>query len=438
MSSATDTSASVPPGASDPSSTPTTTKGSRAQDFSWVISLFGTAVGAGILFLPINAGAGGIWPLLFVTIIIGPMVYFSHRALSRFVCVSPRKGEDITVVAGDYFGPGVGKAITILYFFAIYPIVLIYGVSITNTIDSLMVNQLGLPQVPRPILSFVLIALMMAVMIAGEKIMLAVTQFLVYPLIAALFIISLMLIPTWHIGDLAQLPEGGGGGLLMTTWLMIPVLVFAFNHSPAISAFSLAMQRAHGDKAAERASWVLKRTATILVVFTMLFVWSCVLSLGADGLAAAREANLPVLSYLANVNDTPAIAYAGPAIAIVAIGSSFFGHYLGAAEGAAGLVRGFTPGVYESLGKRKVSILVAAFMFLTTWIVAILNPSILGVIETLSGPVIAAILYIMPMIAISKVPALAPYRGKISNIFVVVMGVIAIGAILVSIVRLFA
>ena len=65
----------------------------------WVITLFGTGVGAGILFLPINAGLGGIWPLLIVTILIGPMTYLSHRALSRFVCASPDPGADITVVA---------------------------------------------------------------------------------------------------------------------------------------------------------------------------------------------------------------------------------------------------------------------------------------------------------------------------------------------------
>lgn len=409
----------------------------RAVDLSWVIGLFGTAVGAGILFLPINAGAGGLWPLLIVTILIGPMTYFSHRALARFVCVSPKQGQDITVVAGDYFGHRVGKAITVLYFFAIYPIVLIYGVSITNTVDSLLVNQFGLPQIPRPILSFILIALMMLVMIMGERIMLTVTQFLVYPLIVALLAISLFLIPSWHIGDLAQMPEGGVGGLAMAVWLVIPVLVFAFNHSPAISQFSLSMQRTHGARSAERASWVLRRSAALLVVFTMLFVWSCVLSLGTDGLAAAREANLPVLSYLANVHGAPVIAYAGPAIAIVAIGSSFFGHYLGAAEGAQGLLRGFAPRTAESWGERRTAMIVAAFIFLTTWATAIVNPGVLSIIESLSGPVIAAILYIMPMIAIRKVPALAPYRGKISNVFVVVAGLVAISGILFTVIRVF-
>ncbi len=45
-------------------------------------------------------------------------------------------------------------------------------------------------------------------------------------------------------------------------------------------------------------------------------------------------------------------------------------------------------------------------MLVTTWIVATLNPSILGMIETLGGPIIAMLLFLMPMYAIRKVPAM--------------------------------
>lgn len=59
-------------------------------DTSWTLGLFGTAVGAGILFLPMNAGLGGLWPLLIATVLIWPMTYYSHRALSRIVARSRR------------------------------------------------------------------------------------------------------------------------------------------------------------------------------------------------------------------------------------------------------------------------------------------------------------------------------------------------------------
>ena len=409
--------------------TPTDNSRWSRFDASWATSLFGTAVGAGILFLPINAGAGGVWPLLIATIIIGPMTYFAHRGLSHFVCASPRKGEDITVVAQDYFGKGVGRVITLLYFLAIYPIVLIYGVGITNTVSSLMENQLGITPPPRWILSGLLIGLMMLVMVAGQRIMLVVTQLLVYPLIALLLGVSLYLIPSWSLEGLGT--GGGFGEISLSLWLVIPVLVFAFNHSPAISQFSLAMVSYHGKGAVRSASKVLAVTSIMLVTFTMFFVWSCVLSLGADGLAEARAANLPVLSYLANVHGAPIIAYLGPIIAIAAIFSSFFGHYLGAAEGAMGIVRSMVPGG-ENLPVKTLKAGVAVFIFLTTWLAAILNPNILSLIESLAGPVIAAILYIMPVVAFYTVPALQRFRGRASNVFVVIAGLVAISGIIAS------
>lgn len=115
-----------------------------AQDTTWMLSLFGTAVGAGILFLPINAGLNGFWPLVALAILVGPMTYLAHRGLARFVLSSKKPGSDITEVVEEHFGATAGKLITLLYFFAIYPIVLIYGVGITNTVDSFMVNQLGM------------------------------------------------------------------------------------------------------------------------------------------------------------------------------------------------------------------------------------------------------------------------------------------------------
>lgn len=52
--------------------------------------------------------------------------------------------------------------------------------------------------------------------------------------------------------------------------------------------------------------------------------------------------------------------------------------------------------------------------------------------RNLGGPIIAMLLFLMPMYAIRKVPAMRKYSGHISNVFVVVMGLIAISAIVFS------
>lgn len=143
------------------------TSGFNKQDLVWSLSMFGTAVGAGVLFLPIRAGLEGFWPLILIAVLVGPMTYLSHRALARFVLSSSNPKADLADVVVEHFGKNAGVLIAFLYFFAIYPIVLIYGNAITNTIDSAMVNQLGMESLPRWLLSGILVAMMMSVMILG-------------------------------------------------------------------------------------------------------------------------------------------------------------------------------------------------------------------------------------------------------------------------------
>jgi serine transporter len=85
--------------------------------------------------------------------------------------------------------------------------------------------------------------------------------------------------------------------------------------------------------------------------------------------------------------------------------------------------------------QRALDRLTAGFMLVVCWLVATLNPSILGMIETLGGPVIAALLFLMPMYAVRKVPAMRRYAGKLSNVFVVVIGLISISALVYSLLQ---
>lgn len=399
---------------------------SQRFSLTWVLNLFGTAVGAGVLFLPINAGMDGFYPLIIMTLLVGPMTYLAHRGLTRFVLSSKYKGSDITAVVREHFGEQAGKLITLLYFFAIFPILLIYGVGITNTVSSFMENQLHIAPPSRAVLSFMLIAAMIGVMLLSEQVMLKITTCLVYPLVLILLGLSIYLIPQWNTAALQQMPTTGD--FLTTLWLTIPVLVFAFNHSPAISSFALSQQKYYQDdkKAEIESAKVLRSTAFILVLFVMFFVFSCVLTLTPEELAQAKVQNISILSYLANKFDNPIISYFGPLVAFLAIGSSFFGHYLGAREGLEGLVNQMRKEPIDPSKFRKIT---AITFLIILWIVATINPSILGFIESLGGPIIAMILFIMPVYAVYKVPALARFKGEFGHLFVLVMGCIAISAI---------
>lgn len=424
-------------------------------DKRWMFSLFGTAVGAGILYLPIKAGIGGFWPVVVMCFIIFPMVYLSHRALSRFVCQAQGSDHDITYAAEEYFGIKVSVFISILYFFAIFPICLAYCVGITNTFESFVYNQLlplldqdssafnflnsmyiattndfghvigKLTPFYRAIFAFLLVTSFMLIMLFSEDLITRICEILVYPLCAILLIFSLYLIPHWNFESFTAVPEFGK--FITIVWLTLPVLVFSFNHSPAISTFSLSVKREYPDNSVQKANQILFRTSIMLLIFVMFFVISCTLSLAPAEFADARSQNIPVLSYFANKLENPLISYGGPVVAFLAIATSFFGHYFGAREGAYGIVRKCAKlSGNKSPDTKKIAFISTAVMYVIMLFVAYVNPSVLGFIENLGGPIIAAILFIMPMIAIYTVSKMKKFQNKALDIFVLITGLLTI------------
>ena len=107
----------------------------RKSDTTWTLGLFGTAIGAGVLFFPIRAGYGGLIPILIMLVLAWPIAFYCHRALAR-LCLSGSSGIAVQnktfaeirsqkaesdqlrrrlgpqqVTAGDRGGEGFGHAI---------------------------------------------------------------------------------------------------------------------------------------------------------------------------------------------------------------------------------------------------------------------------------------------------------------------------------------
>ena len=70
--------------------------------------------------MPIKAGVGGVWPVFAMLFVIFPMVYLSHRALSRFVCAASGDDKDITEAISEYFGIKVSLFFSTSLFFCYF------------------------------------------------------------------------------------------------------------------------------------------------------------------------------------------------------------------------------------------------------------------------------------------------------------------------------
>lgn len=402
------------------------------MDLVWTMNLFGTAVGAGILFLPINLGINKMFMVIFLGFLALPMTYLAHKALCHFVLSSSNHGANITDVAHEHFGNKSGRILTWCYFLSIYPIMMIYSVGITNTIESFWVNQLQGDPLNRLILSIAVVSILFLVINLGEAAIIKFTSLLVYPLILALLFVSCYLIPRWNFNIAITVPDSGS--FFSSLWFSIPVLIFAFNHAAIISSFAKAQHIAYGDKAVNHADKILKLNSICLLVFTMFFVFSTLLSIDPDRLILAKQQNISVTSFLANELNDPLLDILGPLIAMVAMMSSFFGHYLGSKEGIKSLLSSELP-KNKQLNEHQKDRFTLWFLFITLLISTYFNPNILNLMEYISGPITAIILFIMPAYAVMIVPRMKPYRCYFRHGFIFIIGLIGLSSIIAGIIR---
>ena len=84
---------------------------------------------------------------------------------------------NITETVEEHFGKTGGVVITFLYFFAICPLLWIYGVTITNTFMTFWENQLGFAPLNRGFVALFLLLLMAFVIWFGKDLMVKVMSY---------------------------------------------------------------------------------------------------------------------------------------------------------------------------------------------------------------------------------------------------------------------
>ena len=404
------------------------------RDTGWMLNLFGTAIGAGVLYLPIRAGVGGIWPLIILSLIAGPIVWVAHRNLVRFCLSSTNPMANITITVQEHFGEKYGHVLTWAYCLSIYPILLMYSIGMTNIIIKYIDDQLYWEAPSRIWVSLSLISILIFLMHTSEKWMLVAVKTMVYPLVITLICISVYLIPFWNLSFFSQ--EISFVDVLLALFFTIPILIFSFNHSPACSAFAQTYRVVMDSLEAceKKTQKILWRNTMLLLVVILFFVFSCVLSLTPEELLQAKVDNLPVLSVLEGPTGSQIFKYLVPLIGLLAFVSSFFGVYLGALEGIQGIV---SQQLLKSRLRKPPSTKIIRrsamlFIVLTCWWAGYMNWSVLGMIEVVVVPILATILYIMPVYAYYRVSKLKQYRSKIVDFLTIAIGLIAISGFLLG------
>ena len=389
-------------------------------------------MGAGTLFLPIQLGSAGAIVLFITALVAYPFTYWPHKALCQFILSSKTKGsEGITGAVTHYYGRKVGNLITGLYFLAFFVVVLIYAVAITNSLTEQLAKRITVDTPVRVLVSLGVVLTLNLIFLMGRHITIRVMGFLVFPLIAYFLLVSLYLTGSWQ-------PELLTGQMtfdrhtLHQVWISIPVMVFAFSHTPIISTFAVDRREKYGDAAMGKCTRIMKVAYLVICLSVLFFVFSCLLSIPPSYIVAAKEEGVTILSALSMMPSSPSwLGISGIVVAIVAMSKSFLGTYFGVIEGATEIVRSSLgqAGVKKSRAfNRALSIMLVS---LITFAVCCINPNAISMIYAISGPLIALILFIMPTLSTYLIASLKPYRS-VGNLLTLIVGVLCVSVMFIA------
>ncbi|AFJ48118.1 amino acid permease [Shimwellia blattae] len=397
------------------------------EETLWSFALYGTAVGAGTLFLPIQLGSAGAVVLFITALVAWPLTYWPHRALCQFILSSntASTGEGITAAVTHYYGKRIGSLITALYFIAFFVVVLIYAVAITNSLVEQLAKHMAITTGVRMLVSLAVVVVLNLIFLMGRHVTIRVMGFLVFPLIAYFLFLSLYLTGSWQPSLLTG-QMTFDSHTLHQVWISIPVMVFAFSHTPIISTFAIDRREKYAEKAMDKCKKIMKVAYLIICLSVLFFVFSCVLSIPPSYITAAKDHGVTILSALSMMPNAPAwLSVSGIIVAVVAMSKSFLGTYFGVIEGATEMVRtGLQQvGVKKSRAfNRALSIMLVSLL---TFVVCCINPNAISMIYAISGPLIAMILFIMPTLSTYLLPALKPYRS-LGNLITLIVGLLCV------------
>jgi serine transporter len=384
------------------------------SEWGWILTMFGTAVGAGILYLPVQAGTTGIWALAVLSLLLLPLIYYSHKNVVTMVLAGGSDANYARVLAGHcgrFFSEGLVGVYFLTFFVLLYSYLIGLNANLTD-----FLGKLDVPAIDRlsgPWLSLLVVAFFAALRLIGEKAILRVMSALSLVLIVLLFGISVYLIPFWDITPYLGTPSPLH--FIDDLLLILPILTLSFLFFPALSSM-VAAYRNSSDAASEpgqgadRLNRIVLKTTVLLLLFVLFFVFSCLLSLSPRAFADASARNLNCLALLGDrAGIDPVIAEIGPLLGIGALITSFIGVFFAVRESALQLVQhglslvgGATASRSSAGHSRRFDITVQLVLFASLWLLSLVNPSVMSLFGLIISPLVAIFIFIMPVVVLVR------------------------------------
>ncbi len=368
--------------------------------FSWVLALFGTAVGAGILFLPIQVGQSGFWVLLLVAVLIYPTIYLGHCFYGLIPDRAVKEADYVTAV-GPWLPGWAGLLLHLLFISWLLILLIAYSISLTNDLGVFLNTQqwLTLTQGHRVWLSFSILSVLMLLLRFARPMLVRILGGLTLFLIGLLCLVSLALIPHWdwqiaHKALAIPTPVD----LLKQFLLLFPLLALSFMFFPLLSSLVQNLRHCIPDplRRQVRLHKIIGMAVLLLMTFLLLFVVSFMLAISKTHFLAAAQENISALALLGNLYRGSWLGDLGPAISTTALLTSFLGIFIGYRESVLPLLCRWKRDDDGGNAVLRYENVLYCLTFVVLWGMAVANVPVMKILGDVAAPLGAVFLLIVP------------------------------------------
>lgn len=397
------------------------------ENFSWVFTLFGTAVGAGILFLPIQAGLAGFWVSLAVSLFICPVLNLSQRVFADIVYRS-EPPVDYTEAVAQFLGKSFGWCLRVLFVVFLALLLIAYATALTNGLGEAITGGALTDTWHRTGLAAAVLAIFFTLLMFGGRWLLGALGVLSLALICMLFGISVMLVSFWELENRFYIPDVQTA--FRDTLQLFPLLVTSFVFFPAISSMVLAVRKESGDDemTRDRIAFIVRMTVIVLMFFSLFFAFSVFLAMSPDELLRAEKENISSLTMLGLTGKSTWLHQLGPVISITALSSSFLGVVLGYRESLLGLLEATPANRLSEESRRGLFYLVSFVMIL---VFAVSNIPVMPLLGEAVAPLCALFLFVVPAVILFRHPHCFK-ESLLSKCFLLALGILLFSAYLIA------
>lgn len=396
-----------------------------STDFGWVIMSIGMAIGAGIVFLPVQVGLMGLWVFLLSSIIGYPAMYLFQRLFINTLAESPECKDYPSVISG-YLGKNWGIVLGALYFIMLVIWMFVYSTAITNDSASYL-QTFGVTEgllSDNPFYGLVLICVLVATSSRGEKLLLKLSSFMVITKLLVVAALGISMVGMWHLYNVGMLPPVGLliKNAIITLPFTLTSILFIQTLSPMVISYRAKEKSL--EVARHKALRAMNIAFGILFCTVFFYAVSFTLAMGHDEAVKAYEQNISALAIAAKFFPGGWATVVSVILNIFAVMTAFFGVYLGFREATQGIVLNILRRIMppENINERWVQNGIMVFAVLLAWGAIILNAPVLS-FTSICSPIFGMVGCLIPAYLVYKVPALHKYKG-LSLTVIIITGVL--------------